>query len=165
MKDLYIIGGTMGVGKTTTCRVLKQRLDRCVFLDGDWCWDMHPFQVTTETKHMVMENICFLLNNFLQCSIYENIVFCWVLHEQAILDDLLSRLDIAGCRVHLISLTCAEPALRARLRRDVAAGIRAESCISRSAERLPLYQRLNTQKVDVSEITPAQAAAYILQNC
>ena len=48
MKHLYIIGGTMGVGKTTVCRILKEKLEGSVFLDGDWCWDMHPFQVTEE---------------------------------------------------------------------------------------------------------------------
>ena len=62
MKTLYLIGGTMGAGKTTVCRILRDKLDRSVFLDGDWCWDMHPFQVTEETKKMVMENISFLLN-------------------------------------------------------------------------------------------------------
>ena len=50
MKNLYIIGGTMGVGKTTTCQILKQKLKNSVFLDGDWCWDMNPFKVTDETK-------------------------------------------------------------------------------------------------------------------
>ncbi len=34
---------------------------------------------------MVIENICFLLNNFIKCSAYENIVFCWVMHEQSIM--------------------------------------------------------------------------------
>ncbi|MBR4889408.1 MAG: AAA family ATPase, partial [Clostridia bacterium] len=63
-KTLYLIGGTMGVGKTTTCRQLQQKLPDCVFLDGDWCWDMHPFTVNAETKKMVVENIAFLLNQF-----------------------------------------------------------------------------------------------------
>jgi len=27
MKKLYLIGGTMGVGKTTTCQVLKTKLE------------------------------------------------------------------------------------------------------------------------------------------
>ncbi len=67
----------MGVGKTTVCQIMKSRLCHSVFLDGDWCWDMHPFQVTEETKRMVVENICFLLNNFLRCSAYENIIFGW----------------------------------------------------------------------------------------
>ena len=40
MKKLYIIGGTMGVGKTTVCNILKKRLDMSVMLDGDWCWEV-----------------------------------------------------------------------------------------------------------------------------
>ena len=76
MKHLYLIGGTMGVGKTTVCRILKKSLENSVFLDGDWCWDAHPFHVTDETKKMVTDNICHLLNNFLHCSAYEHIIFC-----------------------------------------------------------------------------------------
>lgn len=79
-----MIGGTMGVGKTTVCQQLKRDLPDSVFLDGDWCWDASPFQVTDETKAMVLDNICHLLNNFLKCSAYENIIFCWVMHEQQI---------------------------------------------------------------------------------
>ncbi|MCI9578727.1 MAG: AAA family ATPase, partial [Oscillibacter sp.] len=49
MKRLYLIGGPMGVGKTAACRELQRRLNRSVFLDGDWCWDANPFRVTEET--------------------------------------------------------------------------------------------------------------------
>ena len=66
MKNVYIIGGAMGVGKTTVCQLLKQKLNNSVFLDGDWCWDMHPFQITDETREMVLNNICYQLNNFIQ---------------------------------------------------------------------------------------------------
>lgn len=45
MKTVYLIGGTMGVGKTTVCQCLKRKLENSVFLDGDWCWDSYPFQV------------------------------------------------------------------------------------------------------------------------
>ena len=51
MKNLYLIGGTMGVGKTTVCRMLKKKMEKAVFLDGDWCWDADPFVVTDETKY------------------------------------------------------------------------------------------------------------------
>lgn len=165
MKNIFLIGGTMGVGKTTTCQIIKNKLNNSVFLDGDWCWDMHPFQVTEETKQMVLENICFLLNNFIKCSAYENIVFCWVMHEQAIIDYIVSRLDTVNCKVHSISLVCSEQALHARLRKDVDAGIRTEDVIRRSIERIPLYKKLNTDKVDVSEINPEQAADFIIWNC
>ena len=52
MKKLYIIGGTMGVGKTTVCNILKKRLDMCVMLDGDWCWDINPFIVNLSLIHI-----------------------------------------------------------------------------------------------------------------
>ena len=165
MKDIYLIGGTMGVGKTTTSRILKNKLDNSVFLDGDWCWDMHPFQVTAETMRMVEENICFLLNNFIKCSAYQNIVFCWVMHKQSIVEGILSRLDRGNCRVHCISLVCGEQALRTRLQRDVDAAIRTEDVIQKSIERLPLYEKLDTCRLDVSSITAEQAADFILQNC
>ena len=153
----------MGAGKTTVCRILKQRSDRCVFLDGDWCWDMQPFQVTPETRKMVMENIIFLLNNFLRCPAYENIFFCWVMHEQKIIDDILAGLDTSGCRVRSISLVLSEKALRERLQRDVAAGIRTGDIISRSLERLPMYDRLDTEKIDVSDLSPEQTAERIMK--
>lgn len=165
MKHMYLIGGTMGVGKTTISNLIKGKLKNCVFLDGDWCWNMHPFQVTEETKQMVIENICFLLNNFIKCSAYENIVFCWIMHEQAIIDDIVSRLDTTSCKVHSISLICSEQALRTRLRKDVDAGIRTEDVICRSVERIPVYEKLRTYKVDVSNMIPEQAADFIIQNC
>lgn len=165
MKNIYLIGGTMGVGKTTTCRIMKQKLENSVFLDGDWCWDMHPFQVTDETKQMVIGNICFLLNSFMKCSAFENIVFCWVMHEQGIIDEILSHLDTTGFRVHLISLVCDKQALQARLGKDLDAGIRTEDIVRKSVERIPLYEVLGTVKVDVSKRSPEQAADFIIENC
>lgn len=165
MKKLILVGGTMGVGKTTTCQILKRRLNNSVFLDGDWCWDMHPFQVTEETKKMVLENICFLLNSFIRCSAYENIIFCWVMHDQAIIDEVISLLDLQGCALYPISLICDAEALQARLKQDVNTGVREEEVILRSIARIPLYEKLNTHKIDVSKISPEQTADLIIRKC
>lgn len=162
MKKLYLIGGTMGVGKTTVCQILKQKLEQAVFLDGDWCWDAHPFQVNEETKAMVMDNICYLLNNFLSCSAYRNIIFCWVMHEQSIVDSILSRLCLEDCEVKNVSLICSREALSRRLEKDIRAGIRQRDVLERSVDRLNLYRTLNTVKVDVSEISAEEAAEKIM---
>lgn len=161
VKSVFLIGGTMGVGKTTVCQLLKRRLGRAVFLDGDWCWDADPFQVTGETKQMAEDNICYLMNNFIHCSAYDNVIFCWVLHEQSIIDRLLSRLDLSGCRVTSLSLVCTPDALARRLEKDVAAGLRQPEILERSIQRLPLYDALRTIKLDVSALTPEEAAGRI----
>lgn len=161
MKKLYLIGGTMGVGKTTVCRALQKKLHHCVFLDGDWCWDMSPFVVNEETKAMVMDNICHLLQNFLRCTAYENIIFCWVMHEQSIIDDILSRLDVGETEVKTISLLASEKAIIARLEKDVAAGIRTPDVIERSIARIPLYEKLDTLKIDTNEKTADAVAEEI----
>src|SRR5579859_5396863 len=111
MKNLIIVGGTMGVGKTTTCRELQKILQRNVFLDGDWCWDMHPFVVTDETKALVEGNITHLLNTFLACSEFENILFCWVLHKQTLLDNLIARLNLDNSTTYSFSLVSNKQAL------------------------------------------------------
>ena len=105
----------MGVGKTTVCQQLKQDLPNSVFLDGDWCWDASPFQVTGETKAMVTNNICYLLNNYLKCSAYENIIFCWVMHEQSIINSILEKLDTQNGEVKCVSLVADEKTLRERV--------------------------------------------------
>ena len=163
MKALYMIAGTMGIGKTTVCQQLKQDLPNSVFLDGDWCWDASPFQVTEETKAMVTNNICYLLNSFLKCSAYENIIFCWVMHEQSIIDSILDKLDTRNCEVKCISLAADEKTLRARLAMDVDRGIRSEDVIERSIARIPMYQTLNTIKIDTNAKTVAMIANEIKQ--
>ena len=152
----------MGVGKTTVCQVMKEKLDNSVFLDGDWCWDSHPFQVTDETKKMVIHNICFLLNQFIHCSAYQNIIFCWVLHEQSIIDTILESLDKTDCTLKVISLICDEAELEARLMKDITAGIREKNVLERSISRMGNYIKLNTVRLDTSNKKPIDIADEII---
>lgn len=162
MKNLIFINGTMGVGKTTISNELTKLLPKNVFLDGDWCWNMNPFVVTDETKEMVLGNISYLLNSFIKCSEYENIIFCWVMDEESIIDSVLSRLELNNCLVKKFSLIASEDALVKRIKKDVCNGIRDMDCIQRSIDRTNKYNSLNTEKIDVSSISPIEAAKVII---
>ena len=162
-KKLILIGGTMGVGKTATSRELHKLLLPSAFLDGDWCWDLNPFIVNEENKAMVMDHICHLLQGFLTNSGLNYVIFCWVMHQQQIIDDILRGLEPLDFELLNISLTCQPRALRARFQRDAQAGLRQADAVQGSIARLPLYDLLDTIKLDVTAISPLQAAAQIAQ--
>lgn len=162
MKKLVLVNGTMGVGKSSVCRILLERLAPGAYLDGDWCWNMNPFLVSEENKKMVLRNIAFLLNSFLENSGFEYIIFCWVMHQEQISREILERLN-GEYELFRFTLTCPESALRERLQKDVEAGLRAPDVIERSAERLACYSGMDTVKIDVGEISAAQAAEQIAQ--
>lgn len=149
MKRLIIINGVMGVGKTTVCKQLYRKLDKAVWLDGDWCWMMDPFVVNETTKTMVIENSTYQLNNFIKSDMFENIIFNWVIDEESIYQELLSRLS-GKYSVYKITLLCNKEILQQRIEKDIEAGIRDVGALDRSLEKLTKYQRLSSIKIDTS---------------
>lgn len=150
MKKLILINGTMGVGKSTVCERLYKSMNHSCWLDGDWCWMMNPFKVTDENKAMVMGNITYILNNFLSNSMFEYIIFNWVMHQDSIIEDVLRRLDRKyEYQVYKITLMCSEEKLIERIKKDIDNGKRDKDSISRSVKRIPLYKDMDTIKVDV----------------
>lgn len=163
MKNLVIIRGTMGAGKTAVCQKLLPLLAPAAWLDGDWCWMLSPFDPNEENRRMVMENICCLLKNFLQNSGLETVLFCWVLHQEPILEQLLARLQPLEYRLFVYNLVLSPQALEKRLGEDIRRGLRQPDVLARSLERLQLYRQLPGVPIDVSHIGPEQAAVKIQQ--
>ena len=161
MKKLIMINGTMGVGKSTVCNMLFKMLNNSVYLDGDWCWNMNPFVVSEENKEMVINNISYLLKSYLNNSGYKYIIFCWVMHDEAIFKQILDKLKEFDFELHKVSLVCSEESLKSRLDVDVKNDIRKADVISRSIDRISLYEKMDTIKIDVSKITPQDTAKKI----
>ena len=161
MKRLVLIGGPMAVGKTAVCQELKHLAAPCAFLDGDWCWDMEPFQVTAETKAMVQENIAFLLGQFLRCPAYETVIFCWVMHQQEILDGLLARLPLEGVEVFSLSLLAKPETLRSTSAGMWSGACAPGTCWTAAWSGFPHYGELNTHKLWVDGLTAREAAQQI----
>ena len=103
-----------------------------------------------------------LLNNDLKCSVFDHIIFCWVMHEQSIIDDLLSHLDLKDVKVISISLVCQKK-LWKKNSKDIDQGIRKPDVLARSVERLEMYQKLNTYKIDVSNKTIEEIVKEIIK--
>lgn len=158
-KKLIIIHGAPGIGKTTTCQRLRTHLTPSVWLDADWCWMMHPFTVTRETKQMVEDNITHLLRNFLQHDGFEYVIFNWVIHREEIFELILSKLADLEFDLHKLTLICTEESLRQRM---IQAGRDAE-LIQRSVDDLRLFVKMDTVKVDTTHLTLDQTVERIVK--
>lgn len=160
MKKLVFINGPMGVGKTAVCQHLYKQLSDSVWLDGDWCWMMHPWRVTDEDKQMVEDNIVYLLGNFLRNSKLQHVIFCWVMHNESIAQRLLAQLRLEHkFELHRFSLLCSTDVLRQRL-----AGRGTPQQTEDAVARLPLFEQQNTLKLDTSTRSPVEVATIIAGN-
>lgn len=157
MKKLILVSGTMGVGKTTACRMLYKMAPRTAWLDGDWCWLMNPWNLCDENKAMVMSNITFMLGAYLSNSTLDNIVFSWVMHRKEIIDELLGRISGHGFELHLFALVCSPAELSSRMEEDE----RDAENIKASIERLPLYRGMGWEVIDTTHMGPKDVAREI----
>jgi broad-specificity NMP kinase len=149
-KKLIIINGTMGVGKTSVCKALNKRLEKSVWLDGDWCWQMHPFEANEENKKMVEDNIQHLLLNFIKNSNVKDIIFSWVIPTEKLLNTIIDWFSDQECRIHIMTLMASDQALISRIHKDVSLGIREEKMIEWSLEKQKGYHRMATLKIDTT---------------
>jgi len=138
--------------------MLLELLPKCVFLDGDWCWYANPWIVTDETETMAMKNMSYLLNSFLECSVYENIVFGWVLHKEGMIDNVLSLLKNTQYNLYKFSLICSERTLITRLQKDIDNGVRKNVSWNHALSTRPNFEKMDTTKIDVNDVKPEQVA-------
>lgn len=163
MKQLILINGPMGVGKSAASACLLKKAGPAVYLDGDWCWNIHPFCVNEENKAMVLRNIDFMLRSFLENSQLQRVIFCWVMPEKKILDSILKPLQDLSFSLYTITLLANEATLCRRLQKDVEAGIRDAGCIQRSLSYLTGYEDMDTCKIYTDAMTPEETSEAILQ--
>ena len=83
--------------------------------------------------------------------------WCWVIHENSILQSILSRLQHEYA-LHAFTLTCSEEELTGRLERDIQSGLRDPGSVARSLERKAHYVDMPTVRIDTSHMT-AEAVA------
>ena len=86
-----------------------------------------------------------------------------VLKSPPIINSILEKLGTQNCEVKCVSLVADEKTLCERLAMDVERGIRSEDIIERSIARIPMYQALNTIKIDTNAKAVAMIANEIKQ--
>lgn len=109
-------------------------------------------------KKEIINTIVARLNEYLDSPLYENIIFCWVMHERNIIHQILSKLKLVNFNLINVSLICNNETVIHRLTQDISAGLRDKDIIQRSLDRLPLYTKLETIKINTNDKDPLEVA-------
>ena len=113
-KKLILISGSPCVGKTAAGTRLFQSFDNSAYLDGDWCWCVHPFSVTDSRLRNGDKSMSFVLSNYLD-SDFEYVFFTSVvLTDARIREGILNGITAEDFRIISFTLTCSEETLRKR---------------------------------------------------
>ena len=113
-KKLILISGSPCVGKTAVGTRLFESFDNSAYLDGDWCWCVHPFSVTDKRLRNGDKSMSFVLSNYLD-SDFDYVFFTSVvLTDPGIREGILNRITSEGYETIGFTLTCSEETLKKR---------------------------------------------------
>lgn len=163
MKQLIVIIGPNGVGKTTTAKKIVEQYDNVAFVDSDWCRVMNPFSFTESTKETIANNIYCLLRNYLSCSEINKVVFTYAWHgeRKAIYEMAMEKLknEPIEFKPTIIILKCSKDENEKRAIQDG----RDEIRIKRGMEMtFSFYDSFDYPCIDTTNMTPTAAAQQIV---
>jgi cytidylate kinase len=164
MKNLILICGPNGVGKSSACMQLVQALDHAAYIDSDWCRVMHPFTFNPETIHIIKSNIVAMMTNYFQSSLIENVIFQYGFHgpRKQIFDGIQRELHTQGISYQFcpILLTCDVAENIARMRMDG----RDEERIQRALQNTrDLYDVYDYPCIDTTLLSVSQTVDQMLK--
>jgi thymidylate kinase len=164
VKNLIIINGAPGMGKTTTSEKLREILPNNVMLDCDCFMWSTPYVATEEAELIRYENIAFCTNNYLRCSSWLNVIVNWVFVSQKELDKILSLVDLTDVSVHTFSLICRNDIWKNRMESDtVNLNRNIETTYLKWSKRITdgYYNRIRSNIIDTSDMTAKEVALKI----
>jgi len=113
-KKLILISGSPCVGKTAVGTRLFESYDNSAYLDGDWCWCVHPFSVADKRLRNGDRSMSFVLSNYLD-SDFEYVFFTSVvLTDAKIRENIMNGITAGDYETIAFTLTCSEETLKNR---------------------------------------------------
>lgn len=113
-QKLILISGSPCVGKTAVGTRLFESYDNSAYLDGDWCWCVHPFSVRDGRLRNGDRAMSFVLSNYLESGFDRVFFTSVVLTDARIREGIVSGITAGGYNLIGFTLTCSEETLRAR---------------------------------------------------
>ena len=158
---VIIINGPMGVGKTTVGKYIAEKCTGTAFINGDWCFDIHPFVGNQETKTMAIDNILHMIANYRKCSICKMIVFVWLMDERWVYQKIADGISNMELEAKNFTLVCDKNTLINRWENDENCEWRTNEWLEVSLKSLSFFS-LFENCIDTSGLTIDMIADMIM---
>ena len=146
MKKLILLGGPIESDRIKVAQKLNHKLSNSMMFEGSWCTQFDPTLKNPETFIMILNDIHYLLNSFLENSKIEHVVFSWIMDEQEIIEQILSGLNLTDVKVIPVSLVPSIQNVTLKFSDD-------SKQIDQIISRLLKYQSLATIKYDNTNVS------------
>ena len=164
MKQLVVIVGPNGVGKSTTAKEILKKSSHIAYVDSDWCRMMNPFEFTKATKYAVEKNIYCLLRNYLGYDDdIKTVLFTYAWHgeRKEIYENVIERLkrDHIEFKESIVILKCSKEENIRRAAEDGRDVMRIERGIKNT---FSFYDGYDYPLIDTTAMTSSQVAEKII---
>lgn len=161
MKKLILIQGPNGVGKTTLCKLLNQKLMNSALVEPDWCRMINPFYYDDEIISLTISNMTHMLRSYLQCSSVQYVIFNFGFHgpRKEIYEQVMENLKDLEYEFVPITVTCDEEENVRRMIKDY----RDSERIKRALAARSIYENLSTPLIDTTRLSAEETAARVIE--
>ncbi len=158
MKTILLILGPNGVGKSTTAKIILEKMPHTALVDSDWCRAMNPYNMDT-----VILNTYGLIKNYLNCIKINTVIFHYGFHgdRKKRFDTVMAKLREDGIIfvISTVILTCSLDENITRAQKDS----RNDERIKRGIENtFHYYDGYDYPKIDTMNLTAPQVAEKII---
>ena len=158
MSKLVLLGGPTGVGKSTTLKLLQNKLPKMALLDADDVWRVSDELAVEGNRSIALSNVVGVLEGYFQAGC-ETAILSWVFARSPLYEPVIAGLKGTVDAIHQLYLVASPGALRARL------GSRGSlDRLEYSLSRLELIQKLPYPRIDTTDLSPGGVAGCVLEH-
>lgn len=161
MKKLILIQGPNGVGKSTLCKHLHQKLMNSSLVEPEWCRMINPFYFDDEINSLTISNMTHLLRSYLSCSSVEYVIFNYGFHgpRKKIYDQVMDNLKDLEYKFIPITITCNEEENIRRMIKDY----RDSERINRALAARNIYENLGAPLIDTTSLSVEETVDRVIE--
>ncbi|MHB1153300.1 MAG: AAA family ATPase [Eubacteriales bacterium] len=164
MKKLILILGANGIGKSTVSAEILRHLTDSAYIDSDACRQFNAQSgFNEEAIELQKNNLISLMKNYFAASFIQYIIFPYGFHghREKLFDDMIHELRKSmNFEICTILLVCDESENIHRMKADNRDADRIRRAVENTRS---IYDKLDFPRIDVTNLTPEQAAIKIIE--